>query len=552
MSLISVMSIPSKFIRNDLLLANISGNESFKNGTYLVSASSYSNKDYLAFNAFNGTKTNFWQSGYFNNSSVPYLRDAYLNAKPASYIGGGSDKNTWKTNVGDGKINGEWIQIQIPYRIFLDSYSILPRQDCCSKEFPSKFYLLASNDGVKWDTLDQQNLTSLPINVDTPSTYYVRTISSYTYFRLVISELFEGQKVSLCQFNLFGYLNLISGNIKLDRGIVYSTNGNVTLNNGNVQSTGGNVFSNSDKLYTSYSNITSNANVINSTQGNIMSNNSSINSTHGNIFSNNSSLTSNNSNINTNNANVTSTGGTINTNSGTFTSNNDKINSTNGVMSITSGTINSTNGNITSNSGTVNSNNGKINSSNDTIIMNGTSNSTNSIKKESFTNKNNNQQIYMQDIKPFSSFETIYNSFKITENFDEKNYKGNTFIHKDDLQKTFGINNTTYIDAIQKYELNPINNQILNHTKQVDNINKNYIDLSNNIDSYNDLKNKLSSNPEYDFDGKKLNYIDKKPTLRDGLLDDVNTMIVQENNLYILGTITLAVLLVGTIIVIRE
>jgi hypothetical protein len=62
----------------------------------------------------------------------------------------------------------------------------------------------------------------------------------------------------------------------------------------------------------------------------------------------------------------------------------------------------------------------------------------------------------------------------------------------------------------------------------------------------------LNNDAKYDFSGNVLQYTDKKPTLADGLDDDLKTMILQENNLYILGTITMATLLVGILVISRD
>jgi hypothetical protein len=141
------------------------------------------------------------------------------------------------------------------------------------------------------------------------------------------------------------------------------------------------------------------------------------------------------------------------------------------------------------------------------------------------TIKYNNRNIYMHQYKPFSSFEPLYNSFNIIESFDV------------DVMNTAGNN---------------INSQLHSLSNINDGINNNYNYLRKNIPKYNRKYKTLNNHVKYDFSGNVLLYTDKKPTLADGLDDDLKTMIIQENNLYILGTIAMATLLIGIVVISRD
>lgn len=54
-----------------------------------------------------------------------------------------------------------------------------------------------------------------------------------------------------------------------------------------------------------------------------------------------------------------------------------------------------------------------------------------------------------------------------------------------------------------------------------------------------------------DFDGNNLAF-NRKPNIRDAAKEDIDTMIVQQNNTYILGMITVTTLLVSTFLFMRN
>lgn len=72
-------------------------------------------------------------------------------------------------------------------------------------------------------------------------------------------------------------------------------------------------------------------------------------------------------------------------------------------------------------------------------------------------------------------------------------------------------------------------------------------DTSNNIQA---LRNTLGSEKVYDFD--PAHYTNEEPkTLKDAFKEDINEMLIQENNMYIMGTITAATLFIAGIMLSR-
>jgi hypothetical protein len=193
------------------------------NGTYKVASSSVmgslTNSVNMPYNIFNKTTTgNYWQSdvsGGVNKNggdsstkllySYPgYTQNAYLSTSSktatsnltAPYQGGGSTDNTWTTIVSSKNISlpGEWVQIQLPYQVYLTKYqlitppSIMIGKTKITATFPTKFTVVGSNNGETWDYVNQQNLSTAN-TIPNDNTYTITSSNKYSYFRLIISEM---------------------------------------------------------------------------------------------------------------------------------------------------------------------------------------------------------------------------------------------------------------------------------------------------------------------------------------------------------------------------
>jgi hypothetical protein len=193
------------------------------NGTYKVTSSSVTgsltNVNGMPFNVFNKTNMGyFWQSDVsggtkkqggdstttmlYNYSA--YSQNAYLSTNTntgatsnltAAYQGGGDTSNTFSTAISSKNISlpGEWIQIQLPYKVYLTQYELITPTSLTvnnkkiTMTFPTKFTVAGSNDGENWEYVDQQNISTTSKSTD--NTYKVTSSSNYSYFRLIISEM---------------------------------------------------------------------------------------------------------------------------------------------------------------------------------------------------------------------------------------------------------------------------------------------------------------------------------------------------------------------------
>ena len=188
------------------------------NGKYIVTASSFANNTTMPYMVFNGSDDNYWQCDYKNSPelNIPkkknyptYTSDPFNGKSPSTYQGGGEQTNTWTTNVGNVSLLGEWLQIKLPYSIFLYNYTIKTPQFTLNSTFPKRFTVLGSNNGSVWDYVDQQNVKT-PVSNTSPSRLYnINTTKAYSYYRLVISEMpNEAKSVIINQWNLNGVTTL--------------------------------------------------------------------------------------------------------------------------------------------------------------------------------------------------------------------------------------------------------------------------------------------------------------------------------------------------------
>ena len=78
------------------------------------------------------------------------------------------------------------------------------------------------------------------------------------------------------------------------------------------------------------------------------------------------------------------------------------------------------------------------------------------------------------------------------------------------------------------------------------------------VSEYDDIHTDLSGKPNYkDYNFTKtdgdiwLDYVDRKSDVKDAAKEDVRTMIIEQNNAYIIGMVTLATVLVTTFLVLK-
>lgn len=167
--------------------------QGYGNGTYIASANSnFSGFD--PFSAFNNTISDSWT----NLSTTAY------NTTTGSYTG--------STSMTAGNIGyaGEWLQLQTPNNILLDSFSLIARQDSnlWIHRAPRAFYIFGSTDGSTWELISSHNTTTFAPN----GKYYVaNSTKAYNYFRILTNSVgYSGvydqnhNMVNIAEWKLYG------------------------------------------------------------------------------------------------------------------------------------------------------------------------------------------------------------------------------------------------------------------------------------------------------------------------------------------------------------
>jgi len=198
--------------------------------------------------------------------------------------------------------------------------------------------------------------------------------------------------------------------------------------------------------------------------------------------------------------------------------------------------------------------------------------------------RNSIETINTNDYKSFSNYEIISDKKFILNDKYNIGYNGLCETDKEIIKKNYDYvnGNGRQVDGFENYgymnnknistiaanpginqniptfitdnQINPLTKMYQDYSKLQQNINDNYYDISSSVDkiknnSKTGVRDILSDDPDniYDFSGNVLNYTSKKPKKRDALKEDNQVMILEQNNLLMLGTITIATLLIGAI-----
>lgn len=151
----------------------------FKNGMYYAKTSETT----ATVNNQNWDLYTNYMGDYNNIADTPWLSPTTYNASTGVYAGSVSTTTSGTT------VNGEWIQLQIPYKLYITSYQVHTNAANvgagANAYFPKSFYLCASNDGTTWTTID--NRSNLTCNTNGFNYFTVPTLITigYSYFRLV-------------------------------------------------------------------------------------------------------------------------------------------------------------------------------------------------------------------------------------------------------------------------------------------------------------------------------------------------------------------------------
>jgi hypothetical protein len=139
----------------------------------------------------------------------------------------------------------------------------------------------------------------------------------------------------------------------------------------------------------------------------------------------------------------------------------------------------------------------------------------------------------------------------INESFDTRDYQEAKDVR--DIGGNPG-NNKSLPNEIIDRQINPMLGIAQDYSNLQKKINDKYYSIGDKLnkisnDERSGVRDKLIDDPEeiYDFKGETLYYSSKKPKKVDALKDDVQMMLVQTNDMFILGSLTIASLLIAAI-----
>lgn len=105
------------------------------------------------------------------------------------------------------------------------------------------------------------------------------------------------------------------------------------------------------------------------------------------------------------------------------------------------------------------------------------------------------------------------------------------------------------ISNIENKKIKPLIEKSAEYSHSVNQIKQSNTDIGSKINHYKQLRTDISNNPIYSFHDTS---IDKPKNLLDGMKDDINEMLLQENNMYIAGSIATFTLVVVGILLLNE
>jgi hypothetical protein len=175
---------------------------SANNGLTLINNSSnieiYTDKESDALSTIKHPNSN---TKYNYSCSDFYMYDCQnaFNITEQSHAGWRGEVNIYDLNGIYIGSTGDWIQIELPSPIKLNSYSIKPESDGC----PTSWYVSGSIDNINWTTIDTvYNYVWKSLN-ETEFTISSTDIE-YQFYRLVITKILSGNTVHIQNFYVYG------------------------------------------------------------------------------------------------------------------------------------------------------------------------------------------------------------------------------------------------------------------------------------------------------------------------------------------------------------
>jgi hypothetical protein len=157
-----------------------------------------------------------------------------------------------------------------------------------------------------------------------------------------------------------------------------------------------------------------------------------------------------------------------------------------------------------------------------------------------FDPNNNDTGLDTKTVNELIQFQKNYGR---VENFDNHGFKPPSNLKADNVINDISLNQVAPLKLIAG-----------DYSATLTQINSNYYDLSNGITNTAQLWNSLTADQKYDLSGNLVYYSGinarKNPTIKDAMNEDVKSIILQQNTIYMLGSVTAASLLILAILLV--
>ena len=251
---------------------------SILDGVYTATASNSSGAGINPYSAFDNNTSTYWgELNNYNSSGV--------------YTGGISTSVKNLVTNTTTSYSGEWLQIQVPNAVTLNSFSLMGRQDqsLFLWRTPATFYIAGSNDNSTWELVHSTSGAEFR-SAMRYFTCNANNTNKYRYFRIITSRISNpesggangpgGPIIDIAAWDLYTQMNLVnaaviavppysmtSNTTTFSGNSIYDGTYTLTSSNSIFGGNGGDIFTAFDDTYSANANTWSPGNYYNSSTG---------------------------------------------------------------------------------------------------------------------------------------------------------------------------------------------------------------------------------------------------------------------------------------------
>jgi hypothetical protein len=153
----------------------------------------------------------------FDNNTSTYWGELITYNSSGVYTGGiGTAVTNLVTNT-TTSYTGEWLQIQVPNAVTLNSFSLMGRQDQSLFLYrtPNTFYVAGSNDNVTWQLIHSTSGAQFTSAMQY-FTCNANNINKYRYFRIIVNKIGNSSSdtpIDIAAWDLYTQMNTVNAGV---------------------------------------------------------------------------------------------------------------------------------------------------------------------------------------------------------------------------------------------------------------------------------------------------------------------------------------------------